>query len=299
MSERPGRPSPTDWILAAYALLAALLLALDGRPLGDRRLELAAGHALVAGLALALGFADRGREGSSARFAHRWLPLVAIAWLYGWAGEMRNLVVAQDLDRLVEGWDEALFPGHWHALGARLPLAAVELAHAVYFSYYLLLFVPALAAGRRAAAATDRYLFWLTTALTAHFALNFFFPVAGPLATRQATMPSGVVFVPLMDGFYGAFDRGGLAFPSTHVVAAMIAAWFAGRHFFPRAAPAYAAWFAAIAASTVVCGYHYPVDVLAGLVTGGLFVALAARARRREECPGAAAGAPGVTSGRT
>ena len=297
MSDRPGRPSATDLVLLLYCAAAVALLALDGRALGERRLALAAGHALVAALALALARADRGREGSFARFAHRWLPLVAIAWLYGWAGEMRNLVVARDLDPLVEGWDEALFPGHWHALGARLPLPAVELAHAVYFSYYLLLFVPALAAGRRAAAATDRYLFWLTTALTAHFALNLLVPVAGPLATRHATMPSGVVFVPLMDGFYGAFDRGGLAFPSTHVVAAMIAAWFAGRVFFPRAALAYAAWFAAIAASTVLCGYHYPVDVLAGLVTGGLFVALAARARRRPGETGAAAGA-GVTSGR-
>jgi membrane-associated phospholipid phosphatase len=281
VSRAAGRPNPTDWVLVAYALLAALLLALDGRPLGDRRLALAAGHALVAGLALLLGFADRGQEGSFTRFAHRWLPLVAIAWLYGWAGEMRHLVIKHDLDGLVEGWDEALFPGHWHALGARLPLAAIELAHAVYFSYYLLLFVPALAAGRRAAAASDRYLFWLTTALTAHFAANLFFPVAGPLATRHATMPAGVVFVPLMDGFYGAFDRGGLAFPSTHVVAAMIAAWFAGREFFPRAAWAYALWFAAIAVSTVVCGYHYPVDVVAGVVTGGLFVALAGRRGRR------------------
>ena len=75
----------------------------------------------------------------------------------------------------------------------------------------------------------------------------------------------------------GRFDRGGLAFPSTHVVASMVCAWFAGRVFFPRAWPAYALWFTAIAASTVVCGYHYPIDVLAGLLSGGLFVALAAR----------------------
>jgi membrane-associated phospholipid phosphatase len=77
----------------------------------------------------------------------------------------------------------------------------------------------------------------------------------------------------------GAFDRGGLAFPSTHVVAAMLAAFFAGRRFFPRAAWAYALWFAAIAASTVVCGYHYPIDVAAGLVTGTVFVALASGGR--------------------
>lgn len=277
MSARCGRPSATDWVVVAYSAGVALLLTLDGAALGARRLELAAGHALIVALVLGLAGADRGGEGSFFRLAHRWLPVVALAWLYGWAGEMRDLVVQRDLDPMLERWDEALFPGHWHALGARLPLPAIELAHAAYFSYYLILFVPALAAGRRLAREVDRYIFWLIAAMLAHYAANLVFPVAGPLATRAATMPEGVLFVPLMDAIYGRFDRGGLAFPSTHVVAAMICAWFAGRVFFPRAAWAYALWFAAIALSTVVCGYHYPVDVLAGLATGGLAVALAAR----------------------
>jgi membrane-associated phospholipid phosphatase len=277
VSARRGRPNATDRLLVAYSAAVALLLLVDGGPLGERRLELAAGHALVVLLALALGWADRADEGSFFRFAHRWLPVVALAWLYGWAGEMRNLVVRQDLDPLVAGWDAALFPGRWYALGARLPLPWIELAHAAYFSYYLILFVPALAAGRRRAREVDRYLFWLMAAMLAHYVANFLFPVAGPWATRAATMPAGVLFVPLMDAFYSGFDRGGLAFPSTHVVAAMVAAWFAGRVFFPRAAWAYALWFAAIAVSTVACGYHYPVDVLAGVATGGVFVALAAR----------------------
>ncbi len=272
---RRGRPNGTDLALLVYGAGIGLTLALDGAALGPRRLELAAGHLLTAALALALGFADAGEEGSALRFAHRWLPVVALAWLYGWAGELRDLFVTRDLDPLVEGWDEALFPGHWHALGARLPLPWVELAHAVYFSYYLILFVPALAAGRRRAQQVDRYLFWLTVAMLLHYAANLAFPVAGPLAMRAATMPEGVVFVPLMDAIYGRFDRGGLAFPSTHVVASLISAWFAGRVFFPRAAPAYALWFVAIALSTVLCGYHYPVDVVAGLASGGLLIVLA------------------------
>ncbi len=283
---RRGRPNGTDFALLVYGAGVGLLLALDGAALGPRRLELAAGHLLTAALALALGYADSGAEGSALRFAHRWLPVVALAWLYGWAGELGDLFVTSELDPLVEGWDEALFPGHWHALGARLPLFWVELAHAVYFSYYLILFVPALAAGRRRAHQVDRYLFWLTVAMLAHYAANLAFPVAGPLATRAATMPEGIAFVPLMDAIYGRFDRGGLAFPSTHVVASLISSWFAGRIFFPRAAPAYALWFVAIAVSTVVCGYHYPIDVVAGLASGGLLLALASWQGARETRPG-------------
>lgn len=274
-------PSATDRLLVAYCAGAALAALLFGAGLGARRWPLAAGHALVALLALAFARADRAGAGAPfRRFVHRWLPLVALAWLYGWAGELRHLVVPGDFDALVEAWDERLFPGHWHALGAHLPLPLLEAGHAAYFSYYLLLFVPALALPRPREGAADRYLFWLTSAMLAHYVANLLFPVAGPLAQRAATMPSGVLFVPLMDGLYAGFDRGGLAFPSTHVVAAMLAAWFAGRVFFPRAAWAYALWFVAIAVSTVLCGYHYPIDVLAGLLTGGLFVGLAARSER-------------------
>ncbi len=271
MNGRRARLTATDRLLAGYCAAAALLAAALGAPLGARRWLLVAGHLGFAGLALVAAAADRGKEGSAARFFHRWLPLVALAWLYGWAGEMRHLLVGRDLDGLVERWDEAIFPGHWHALGARLPLPAIELAHAAYFSYYLILFVPALAAGARRAREVDRYLYWLTLAMLAHYGLNFLFPVAGPLGDRAA-LPAGVVFVPLMNAFYAGFDRGGLAFPSTHVVAALIASWFAGRVFFPRRAVLFFLWFAAIAASTVACGYHYPVDVLAGLATGGLAV---------------------------
>ena len=87
-------------------------------------------------------------------------------------------------------------------------------------------------------------------------------------------MPEGALFLPLMNAIYLAFDRGGLAFPSTHVAASVVAGWFAGRRFFPQATGRYALWVAAISASTVICGYHYPIDVAAGLVTGGACLAV-------------------------
>ena len=39
------------------------------------------------------------------------------------------------------------------------------------------------------------------------------------------------------------------------------------------AGAAFAVWVTAISASTVICGYHYPIDALAGLATGGACLA--------------------------
>jgi membrane-associated phospholipid phosphatase len=263
--------------LVNYALLVALLIAITGPAPYPRLGAHLAGHLGLAALALVWTRLDRDRGESAVRWLHRWLPMIALPWLYAAAGELRHLVVGRDFDPLVAGWDAALFPGAWYRVGERLPDLALELAHAAYASYYLLLFVPALVAERRRPREVERGLFWIVVTLLVHYAANFAFPVSGPLhgdSARAGFGERGWLFVPAMDAVYRAFDRGGLAFPSTHVAAALVAAAFAGR-LFPARRALFALWFAAIAVSTVVCGYHYPVDVLAGLGTGGLAWGLA------------------------
>lgn len=279
----------TDRLLLGYALGVAALVGITAR--GEpSHLRLGVLHLAIAGLVVALAGLDARTRRNSWRWLHRWLPVIALPWLYDAAGQLRHLVVAQDLDAWIVLADDALFPGRWYSAGAGWPLPAIELAHAVYFSYYLLLFVPALVAERRRRRAVDGYLFALTATLLAHYALNFLLPVAGPLAERARDMPEGALFLPLMNVLYAAFDRGGLAFPSTHVAASVVAGWFAAR-FFPHAARPFAAWVAAISVSTVVCGYHYPIDVLAGLATGGAALALALRCGHA--APGKPEGEPG------
>ncbi len=269
----------TDRLLVGYAIAVAALVGIAAR--GEpSHLRLAVLHLAIAGLAVALAGLDARTHRDCWRWLHRWLPVIALPWLYDAAGRLRHLVVTQDLDAWIVRADDALFPGRWYLAGATWPLPAIELAHAVYFSYYPLLFVPALVAERRRRGAIDGYLFVLTATLLAHYALNFLLPVAGPLAERARTMPDGALFLPLMNVLYSAFDRGGLAFPSTHVAASVVAGWFAGWRFFPHAARRYLLWVAAIAISTVACGYHYPLDVVAGLLTGGIGVAAARHLER-------------------
>lgn len=275
--------NPTDRLLVGYTLAVAALVGIAalGRSGGEPgHVPLAAFHLAIAALAVLLARLDRGAGRPGWNWLHRWLPVLALPGLYDAAGRLRHLLVARDLDAWVAPADAWLFPGRWYLAGARWPLPALELAHAAYFSYYLLLFVPALAAERRQRFAVDLYLRALTATLLAHYALNFLLPVAGPLAERSRAMPEGALFLPLMNAIYLAFDRGGLAFPSTHVAASVVAGWFAGRRFFPRAGAGFAVWVAAISVSTVICGYHYPIDVVAGLVTGGACLAVVLRSAR-------------------
>lgn len=266
----------TDRLVVAYSVGVALLLVVAGGGSGLPRVALAAQHLALAALVVVLAWLDRGGNRTAIGWLRRWTPMIALPWLYAAAGRMRHIVVARDLDPRIAGWDAALFPGEWYRVAARLPDAVVELAHAAYASYYLLLFVPALVAERRRPREVERYLFAVTATLLAHYALNFLLPVNGPSA-RAELAGRGALFVPAMDAIYRAFDRGGLAFPSTHVAAALVAAWHGGRHLTLGRGGAYAVWFLLVAVSTVVCGYHYPIDVPAGLASGALALALTRR----------------------
>lgn len=267
MSEAGAARFTTGRIVAGYCGAVALVAVLAGRGAPPSAGRQAAGHLALALLFVALARLDRRGGPAAVAWLHRWLPMIALPWLYAAAGELRHLLVARDLDPWIARWDAALFPGEWYRIGARLPASALELAHAAYASYYLLLFVPALAVERRRPREVERYLLAVAATMVAHYALNFALPVAGPMA-REGISGRGALFVPAVEAAYRGFDRGGLAFPSTHVAAALVAAAFAARRFGIGRPAIWALWLAAISVSTVVCGYHYPIDVPAGLATG-------------------------------
>ena len=69
------------------------------------------------------------------------------------------------------------------------------------------------------------------------------------------------------------FEIGGAAFPSSHVAVATLVLYYTVRY--ARSA----AWFVgplvlSLILSTVYCGYHYAIDVLAGLATVALLLPL-------------------------
>ncbi len=291
MSPRAGRAwlDPADWIVLGYDLLA--LAAVGASPLPGRSGWIAL-HLMVL---VAIPLLAKHRHGRLAEWLHLWYPVLLLPWLYGEAGALRHLFVSADLDALVAGWDRALFPAWYLTVPPRLPVAVLEGLHAIYFSYYLLLTLPGMLAARRLRGLVREYVFVLILVMFAHYVLALAFPVSGPVALRHGEMPAGWLFIPLMNHLYGAFDRGGLAFPSTHVAAALVAGFYAGR-LYPRRRVLYALWVLGIAVSTVLCSYHYTLDAVVGLATGAAGLAAASalwRVWRGGGPAGSVASAPG------
>lgn len=268
------RLNSADRAVLIYDLAVLALLIVSGRGLPFWP-GLVALHLLLAPAVWILAGAGRSREGSWAHFLHLGYPLALLLGLYPEVGVLRHLIVPRDLDPLVAGWDDLLFPGRIYAtLSPRMPVAVLELLHGAYFSYYLLLPLPALVLwSRRAYSEMSAYVAVLTHCMLAHYAFSLLFPVSGPIALRAEVMPKGFLFLPLMERVYDGFDRGGVSFPSTHAAVTVIAGFFAARAF-PRRRWLFALLAAAILVSTVLCTYHYPIDTLAGVLTGGLFLAV-------------------------
>ncbi len=281
----------TDWIVLGYDLLALAAVAVSPLP---GRAGWISFHLLVLAAVPLLAWSRRGRLGE---WLHLWYPVLLLPWLYGEAGALRHLFVPADLDPLIAGWDRALFPEWYLTVPPRLPVAVLEILHASYFSYYLLLTLPGLLAGRRRRELVREYVFVLTLVMLAHYVLALALPVSGPVGLRYGEMPEGWLFIPLMNHLYGAFDRGGLAFPSTHAAAALIAGVYAAR-FFPRRRLVFAVWVLGIVVSTVLCTYHYTLDAMVGLVTGAGGLA-AARALWHRCRSGAAAHDEALSADRT
>jgi membrane-associated phospholipid phosphatase len=277
-----GSLNGADRVVATYNLAVLVLLFAWGGRFEAREL-LVAGHLLLLVAIWVAARCDAGDPRSAVWLLHTWYPVLLLAWLYPEAGALRHSFFPHDFDPLVSGWDRVLFPSRPHlTLPPLLGVVGLEALHAAYFSYYLLLFLPHLVVSRLCPGLVRQYVFVLSACMCCHFAFGILFPVSGPVALRSEILPPGSFFIPLMEAVYSGFDRGGLAFPSTHAAAAVVAGWYAGRCL-PRLRVLFALQVALILASTVLCTFHYAIDTVVGAATGALFLLLlrCAPSRRR------------------
>lgn len=267
---------PVDLVVAAFnagmACVWAAAAAGVGAPPPAVAPWLAAAHAAAAALPWAL------RD----RWKIPWRPCLLLREIYPlfgiavfWA-ELGLLARARPLpahDGLVAAWDRALFGVHLHAIwepAAPWPWLR-EAMYFFYFSYYVMLIIPAvviIARGRRDAV-RDATLRLMATYLSC-FLFYACFPVHGPRVSDPVPVSAhhAGFFESVVERARETGDSPGTAFPSSHVAGMVAVAWFGRRWFRRRTAAALALGALLVALATVYTGNHFAVDALTGALWG-------------------------------
>jgi membrane-associated phospholipid phosphatase len=197
-----------------------------------------------------------------------WLPLLSLPLLYA---AVRWSMLGGLHDASVQGWDRALLGTDVaRTMAAAMPwLPVSELLHAAYFSYYGILYVPALVLylmGNERAFRSVALAF--TLAMVGSFIGFIVFPVEGPRYAWPA--PSGVPIGPARRIVLSVLEAGstrGTAFPSSHVAIALAIA-LAVRQQYRTAGLVLLVLTALLGVGAVYGGFHYATDVLAGVALG-------------------------------
>ena len=230
---------------------------------GDARFIL-----LSAGLFVATLASLRARHPMWQR-AGDWLPLLSLPILY--AG-VRWSMLGGLHDEVVQAWDRVLFgTDAARTMGGAFPWWPLsELLHAAYFSYYAIIYVPALLLylGSDDDREFRRVVFAFTVAMVASFIGFILFPVEGPRYAwpSPAGIPDGAVRRMVLSVLSAGSTRG-TAFPSSHVAisAAIALAVFQSR----RVAGAVLLIITVLlGVGAVYGGFHYGADVVAGMALG-------------------------------
>ena len=268
----------SDRTLGAALLLLAGYLALTTAPLV--RLGAGTGQWAPLGMhavAISVVLAVRAGGPRFTQVLRDWTPLALGPFLYI---ELRWIIegaAQRHADLRVASWEAALFPSDPSAsLAVRWPwLALSEFLHFCYLSYYAIVYVPPallwLRGRRREFAET---VLALVVVYAVCFTTYTLFPVDGPRFMHgPSSAPVGFIRSMVVQLLESGSSRG-TAFPSSHVAASLVAAACALR--FQRAVGVVVVILTAgLAVGAVYGGYHYAVDVLAGIGTAVLSLGIA------------------------
>jgi membrane-associated phospholipid phosphatase len=199
-----------------------------------------------------------------------WAPLLLLLFLYS---EMPAIIAAVGhsslQDAQVIAWEASLFNSQPAAAWARAwdSLVFSESVHVAYLLYYPVIFaIPALLYVQKRQPEFQVAVTILLVTFIACFLCYAFFPVAGPRYLWPSAAPSGP-FRQFALFLLESRSSQGTAFPSSHVAVATTQAVLAVAFFGVRGL-----WLAAvavgIAAGAVYGGFHYAVDIIAGIAVG-------------------------------
>ena len=190
-------------------------------------------------------------------------PVVSIGLLrplYYQTGLINRVVVPQFLDGFFMHLDVRIF-GEFPAFFLRGKQGNAffdEFFHFFYFSYYLIIPLTGILLFRKDAKLFERFIFQLSFLFYLCFLIYIFLPVEGPIAVRNEYYHQGGLFQTIVDFIYAGGENPGAAFPSSHVAATFLVAWWGSTHFKRMKIPYWlTCLFLSIA--TVYCMFHYAV----------------------------------------
>jgi len=219
------------------------------------------------------------------QFLWRLYPLLILPFAYEETGLLVHLVWPRFLDPQIQDLELRL-------LGVIPNLYLERFVHpwlteyckASYFSYYLMVPIPALwLFWRGEAVECCRFLTRVSLALCTSYLLFVLVPVAGPRFALPPVDLRGYWITRLQDGLtrMGAL-RGG-AMPSSHVAVAFVF-WDWARARFPRWSALWLFAVLSLGASAIYTHDHYLSDVVAGALLGLAVPHLSLRGERRWPC---------------
>jgi len=202
-----------------------------------------------------------------------WYPLVLYGPLYYQTGLISRVVVPRFLDGFFMNLDVWIF-GEFPALFLREKYGNAfldEFFHFFYLSYYLIIPVTGILLFRKDVKLFESFVFQLSSLFYLCFVIYILLPVEGPIALRNEYYHQGGLFQTMVDFIYTEGENPGAAFPSSHVAATFLVAWWGSTHF-ERMKVGYWLTCLFLSIATVYCMFHYAVDVIGGLLLGVLAV---------------------------
>jgi len=264
----------TTWsfaCLAAYLVFSGIVLAAGGHYV------LAFVHAagVVASLAV-IGpapIAQRPAPSAQRPARREIIPLFIWPFLYFELPALIATIGAGYHDQTVQRWELALFHANpSQSLASALPwMPLSELLHAGYLAYYAVIFLPPLPLlFHRDRRALSQTILALGCTYAVCWTIYAFFPVQGPryLWPAPPHIPDGPIRRATVQILAGGSSRGA-AFPSSHMAIATVQAAMATK-WQPRLSIALWIIAALVGVGAVYGGFHYAIDIIAGLALGAL-----------------------------
>ncbi|RKY49891.1 MAG: hypothetical protein DRP91_03130 [Candidatus Neomarinimicrobiota bacterium] len=264
----------TDYLVAFFCLFIAVIILILENQTRQKYMNFVSINLLLFLILLISIRMDR--ERNFWHWVHLWFPLISCLFFYVEASTLDNLIFPNTFDSFLAKLDTQITGTPlYKILSPKINSALIdELMHAFYFSYYIILFLPALFIFLKDEEFFKRMIFGIVLMLYIHYFFFMIFPSDGPICMRDKLFGNGRIFIPIMKLIYRFGEQGGGAFPSTHVSASLMVYLFS-RNFFRRRAWIVGIFTAGIFIATIYCSYHYTIDSLAGLITGFLFFKLA------------------------